>query len=75
MPGVMCGSMVSTVRNLALELVCIRALSLAHALFFILVLEAFLHEFHIGVPWELLHADDLVCIAKTQEDCISKLKA
>ena len=27
------------------------------------------------MPWELLFADDLVLIADTQEECISKLKA
>ena len=42
-------------------------------LLFILVLEA--HEFHTGVPWELLYAGDLVLFADTQEDCISKFKA
>ena len=44
-------------------------------LLLILVLEALLYEFHIGVPWKLLIADDLVLIADTQEECISKLKA
>jgi len=32
-------------------------------LLFIMILEALLHEFRTGVPWELLYADDL-CIAK-----------
>ena len=44
-------------------------------LLFILVLDALLHEFCTGVPWELLCADDLVLIADTQEEHISKLKA
>ena len=33
------------------------------------------HEFRTGVPWEILYADDLMLIADTQEECISKLKA
>ena len=38
------------------------------------VLEVLLLEFRTGVPWELLDAYDLVLIADTQEECISKLK-
>ena len=38
-------------------------------------LEALLRELRTGVLWELLYADDLVLIANTQEECISKLKA
>ena len=48
--------------------------SVLSPLLLILVLEALLYEFHIGVPWKLLNADDLVLIADTQEECISKLK-
>ena len=49
--------------------------SVLSPLLFILVLEALSHEFHTGVPWELLYIDDLVLIADTQEECISKPKA
>ena len=70
---VVCGSMVSTVRSLVWELVCIRALSLAHCSSF--MLEALSREFRTAEPWELLYADDLVLIADTKEEYISKLKA
>ena len=43
-------------------------------LLFILVLEAFLHKSCTGVPWKLLHADDLVLIVVTPESCIFKVK-
>ena len=49
--------------------------SVLSALLFILVLETLSHKFRTGVPWELLHADDLVLIADTHEECISNLKA
>ena len=49
--------------------------SVLSLLLFIRVLEALSREFRTGVPWELLYADDLVFIADTQEECISKLKA
>ena len=39
------------------------------------MLEALLREFRTAVPWELLYADDLVLMADTKEECISKLKA
>ena len=39
------------------------------------ILWAIPHELHTDVSWELLYADDLVLIADTQEECISKLKA
>ena len=41
----------------------------------VLVLEVPSRGFSTGVPWELLHTDDLVLIADTQENCIYKLKA
>ena len=40
---------------------------------FILVLEAILLEFLTGVPHEFVYADDLVLIADTPEECISKI--
>ena len=48
--------------------------SVLSPLLFILVLEALSREFHTGVPWELLYADDLVVIADSLEECISKLR-
>ena len=49
--------------------------SVLSPLLFILVLEAMLRAFGTGAPWELLYTDDLVFIADTQEEWISKLKA
>ena len=49
--------------------------SVLNPLLFILVLEMLSREFCTGMPWELLYADDLVLIANTQEECISKPKA
>ena len=49
--------------------------SVLSPLLFILVLEALSQEFRTGVPWELLYADDLVVIADTLEECITKPKA
>ena len=43
-------------------------------LLFILLPVALSLEFRTGVPWELLYVDDLVLIADTQEECVSKLK-
>ena len=48
--------------------------SVPSPLLFILVLEALSREFHTGVLWELLYADDLAMIADTLEECITKLK-
>ena len=50
--------MVGAVRILVWEVVC------SMALYFILVLEALLHEFRTSVQWELLYVDDLKCIHK-----------
>ena len=72
-PRVMCGSRVSTVRSLMWELVCIRVLSLAHCSSFWCWRLCCVSS--TGAPWELLYTDDLVFIADTQEDYISKLKA
>ena len=41
---------------------------------FILMIEALWCKFHTVVPWELLYVDDLVLIADSQKECISKLK-
>ena len=47
--------------------------SLLSPLLFIIVLEALSHEFRAGVSWEDLYADDLVIIADSQEECVSRL--
>ena len=52
---------------LGLKLVCIRDLFLA-PWFFILVLEALSRQFHTGVPWELLYADNLAVMADSLEE-------
>ena len=48
--------------------------SVLSPLLFILVLEALSHQFHTGVPWELLYADDLAVMADSLEECIARLK-
>ena len=40
---------------------------------FIIVLEALSREFHVGCPWEMLYADDLVIIAETFEGLMIKM--
>ena len=47
--------------------------SVLSPLLFIIVLEALLREFHSGVPWEDLYADDLVIIAESLEECVKRL--
>ena len=42
-------------------------------LLFIVVLEALSREFHCGVPWEDLYADDLVIIAESMQKCVRRL--
>ena len=42
-------------------------------LLFIIVLEALSHEFCSGVPWEDLHADDLVIITESLKECVRRL--
>ena len=37
------------------------------------MLEALSREFRCGVPWEDLYADDLVIIAESLEECVSRL--
>ena len=47
--------------------------SVLSLLLFIIVLEALSHEFHSGVPWEDLYADDLVIIAESLKECVRRL--
>ena len=47
--------------------------SVLSPLLFIIVLEALSQEFHSGVPWEDLYADDLVIIPESLEECIRRL--
>jgi len=42
-------------------------------LLFVIVMETISREFRVGLPWELLYADDLVVIAETEEDLINRL--
>jgi len=42
-------------------------------LLFVIVMESISREFRVALPWELLYADDLVVIAKTEEDLINRL--
>ena len=47
--------------------------SVLSPLLFIIVLEALSREFRSRVPWEHLHADDLVIIAESPEECVRRL--
>ena len=51
--------------------------SVLKPLLFIIVLEALSHEFHPGIPWEDLYADDLVIIAESleEEECVRRFLA
>ena len=40
---------------------------------FIIVLEALSREFRTSCPWELLYGDDLVLLADTMDELLSKL--
>ena len=42
-------------------------------LLFVIVMEAISQEFRVALPWELLYADDLVVIAETEGDLITRL--
>ena len=48
--------------------------SVLSPLLFIMVLEALSKEFCVGVPWELVYADDLCLIAETEEELMEKFK-
>ena len=48
--------------------------SVLSPLLFIIVLEALSKEFVMGLPWELLYADDLCLIAETKEELVERLK-
>ena len=37
------------------------------------MLESLSHEFRSGLPWKDLHADDLVIIAESLEECVVRL--
>ena len=43
-------------------------------LLFIIVLEALSQEFRVELPWELLNANDLVLLAESEENLMTKLK-
>jgi len=36
-------------------------------------MEALSREFRVALPWELLHTNDLVVIAETEDDLIKRL--
>ena len=42
--------------------------SVLSPLLFIMILEALSREFRVGLPWELLYADDLVLVAESMEE-------
>jgi len=42
-------------------------------LLFVIVMEALSREFTVALPWESLYADDLVVIAKTEDDLVKML--
>ena len=48
--------------------------SVLSPLLFTVVLEALSREFRQGVPWELLHADDLGLIAETEKELLEKVE-
>jgi hypothetical protein len=47
--------------------------SVLSPLLFTIVLEALSREFRMGLPWELLYADDLVLMAEAEEALLAKL--
>ena len=48
--------------------------SVLSPLLFIIVLEALSREYRVGLPWELLYADDLVIIAEAEEQLLKRLE-
>ena len=43
-------------------------------LLFTIVIEAVIHSVREGLPWEMLHADDLVLVGKCEEELKEKLR-
>ena len=52
----------------------VRQGSVLNPLLFNIVLEALSKEFKVGLPWELLYADDLVLLAELAEELLEKIK-
>ena len=48
--------------------------SVLSPLLFNIVLEALSKEFKVGLPWELLSADDLVVLAESEEPLLAKIR-
>jgi len=42
-------------------------------LLFVIVMEAMSRELRVALPWELLYADNLVVISKTEDELIKKI--
>ena len=47
--------------------------SVLSPLLFIIVMEAMTHTVRVGLPWEMLYADDLVLVEKSEEELKQKL--
>ena len=47
--------------------------SVLSPLLFVTVIEAISREFRVALPWELLYTDDLVVIAETEDDLMTRL--
>ena len=48
--------------------------SVLSPLLFVIVLEELSKKFRVGLPWELLYADDLAIIAESEEELIEKIQ-
>ena len=48
--------------------------SVLSPLLFVIVLNELSKKFRVGLPWELLYADDLALIAETEEELVEKIK-